>query len=176
MDNLEWIRDLAMIERRLDEDGMFDSVNIFDLERILTQESVNFMLDLRLRFTDLISQFNEVKLTNDGRIKIFQVANTHVDFMLFRSSYKMVFSLREPGRVSIKFNFRAGQYIPFQNHLGIDTNNFENKNESELMSEHTLMAKWGPFHEVLWTFRDQNINLDYLVKYYISYFISESLK
>jgi hypothetical protein len=175
MDNLEWIRDLAMTEKKLDEDGFFEAMNVFDLDRILTQESVNFMLNLRLRFNDVIYQFNEVKFTADGRIKLFQVANTHMDFMLFRNSYKMVFSLREPGRVSIKFNFRTGQYIPFQNHLAIDAS-MDNKPESELMSEHTIMAKWGPFHEVLWSFRDQMINVEYLVKYYMSYFIQESLK
>lgn len=175
MENLEWIRDLAITEKKLEDDGLFDSSGAFDTDRILTQASVDFMLSIRQRFNDVIDQFNDLKISAEGRIKTFQVANTHLDFMLFRNSYKMVFSLKEPGRISIKFNFSAGQYIPFQNHLGIKAG-IDQKNGAETMSEHTLMAKWGAFHEIIWTFRDQPINIDYFIRYYMSYFIRESLK
>ncbi len=175
MENLEWLRDLAVTEKKLEEDGLFDSSGAFDLDRILTQASVDFMLSIRQRFNDVIDQFNDLKFSAEGRIKTFQVANTHLDFMLFRNSYKMVFSLKEPGRISIKFNFSAGQYIPFQNNLGIKAG-IDHKIPGETMSEHTLMAKWGAFHEVIWTFRDQPVNIDYFIRYYMSYFIRESLK
>ncbi|MFN8945905.1 MAG: hypothetical protein ACK5WZ_14915 [Pseudobdellovibrionaceae bacterium] len=175
MENLEWIRDLAITEKKLEENGLFDSSTAFDLDRILTQASVDFMLHIRQRFNDIIDQFNDLKISSEGRIKTFQVANTHLDFMLIRHSYKMVFTQKEPGRISIKFNFSAGQYIPFQNPLGIKAN-LETKTSADMMSEHTIMAKWGAFHEVIWTFREQPINLENLVRYYISYFIRESLK
>lgn len=39
-----------------------------------------------------------------------------------------------------------------------------------------LKAKWGAFGELVWTHNDLPINLDYLVRFYVSRFVRESVK
>ena len=37
--------------------------------------------------------------------EIYGIANTHADFMLFRNGFKLIFSLKEPGAVSVRFHY-----------------------------------------------------------------------
>jgi hypothetical protein len=39
-----------------------------------------------------------------------------------------------------------------------------------------LSARWGAFGDLVWTYQDQPVKVEYLVKYYMTRFIRESAK
>lgn len=115
MENLDWLKELAFTERKVEEDGFLNNPDHFDLDRLLTQSSVDFMVEVKNHFMVMVEAFNELKSSTYGKIKVFHVTNTHLDFMLFRNNLKCIFSLQEPGRISVRFEVAIGPYVAFQN-------------------------------------------------------------
>lgn len=164
MEKISWIKELVKA------DDLVDMSFGFNTDKILITESVQFLLELKTEFVDASTQFNELKPSALGRIKIYGVAKTHADFMLFRNGYKMIFSIKAPGQISVRFNLMGASYIPTP---GMPENQ---TNITELMDEHLIEAKWGAFGEIIWTYQNMPIKLEYMVRHYLTQFITESSK
>ncbi|MCB0366749.1 MAG: hypothetical protein H6624_10810 [Bdellovibrionaceae bacterium] len=164
MDKLQWIRDLVLAEQQMEESGVVDFSAGFDPGKDVDQATIEFMNDLKAAFVESASAFNQLKGSSVGNVKIYGISKTKSDFMLFRNGYKLIFALRKPGLIGIRFNLIGSSFLPGQ--------------EPEQVSgkEDLLKAAWGAFGELKWTYNDQLINLDYLVRYYLSRFIRESSK
>jgi hypothetical protein len=170
-ERMNWIRDLINAEEKMDETGVVDISVGYDNEKTLTQETLHYLQAMKNEMIDSANAFNELKNSPLGRIKIYGIAKTQADFMLFRNGYKMIFSLKQPGTISIRFNFLGpNQYIPTQ----IPT--AQTSIASQLMEEHQIVAKKGPFNDLQWTYNDQPVQLDAVVRYHMSLFIKESAK
>jgi hypothetical protein len=155
----------------MEETGMVDLSVGIDSERALLQETVHFISDLKNAFIEASVAFNELKASALGRLKIYGIAKTPADFMLFRNGYKMVFSLKDPGVVSIRFNFLGpGAHIPSV----IPT--AQASTAVSLIEEHILKAKLGAFGDLQWTFNGDIVKLDHVVRYHMTLFIRESAK
>lgn len=170
IDRWNWIRDLVKSEQQMEETGIVDMNIGFDNESTLKKESVYFLNQLKNEFVEASNAFNEMKHSPLGRIKIYGIAKTEADFMLFRNGFKMIFSLKHAGLVSIRFNFIG----PSAMSSPIPT--MMTSNPTNLMEEHNIEARKGAFNELNWTFRDQPIKIDALVRYYLSMFLRESSK
>jgi hypothetical protein len=193
MEKLSWIKELVKAEQQMEESGMVDITFGFDPEKILVQETLQFLLQLKDQFIDSSNSFNELKSSALGRTKIYGIAKTHADFMLFRNGFKMIFSLKAAGVISIRFNFIGASYIPGQNPMNgaLSQHNFvdgagatsgaanaaaSSAANTAAHEEQLLEAKWGPFEEILWTYQGQSFKTTYLVRHYLSRFIRESSK
>ncbi|GIL16799.1 MAG: hypothetical protein BroJett040_05500 [Oligoflexia bacterium] len=166
-----WVRDLVNAEEKMEETGMVDMSVGYDNERYLVAESLNFLQQMKNEFIEASNAFNDLKHSPMGRIKIYGIAKTQADFMLFRNGFKMIFSLKSPGVISIRFNFLGpSQYMPSQ----IPTIN--SSAASSLMEEHLVEAKRGPFADLKWTFKGEPVSLQAAVKYHMTLFIKESAK
>ena len=175
MDNsserLDWIRELVKSEERMEETGVIDMSIGFDNEKVMAQETLLFLQQLKDEMIESTNTFNELKTSPLGRIKIYGIAKTQADFMLFRNGYKMIFSMKAPGVISIRFNFLGpNQYVPTPGPNGAQGT------AAQLMEEHLITAKRGPFKELQWTFQDQRVNFQAMVRYHITLFIRESAK
>lgn len=170
MEKISWIKELVKAEQQMEESGMVDMTFGFDTEKILLQESIQFLLALKTEFVDSSSSFNELKSSPVGRIKIYGIAKTHADFMLFRNGFKMIFSLKAPGKISVKFNFIGTNYIPTPGQTE------SAQNATNVMDEHMIEAKWGAFGEIVWSYQNLPIKLEYMVRHYMTLFIKESSK
>jgi hypothetical protein len=168
MDKLSWIKDLVRAEQKMEESGVVDFSFGFDPQQILLTESISFLSNLKNAFVEAASSFNQLKGSAVGRVKIYGISNTHADFMLFRNGFKLIFALREPGVISIRFHFVGGGFVqvPAANDTG-------GKAPGE---EDMLSARWGAFGDLVWTYQDQPVKVEYLVKYYMTRFIRESAK
>jgi hypothetical protein len=112
----------------------------------------------------LPSAFNQLKGSSIGTLKLYGISKTEVDFMLFRNGFKLIFSVKRPGIIGIKFN-SIGNPI------------FSNANSRDADDgSDNLRARWRAFGELEWTYDDKKINLDYLVRYYMTRFVKESTK
>ena len=166
MDKITWIKDLVRAEQDMEESGMIDFNAGFDPQKLLAEESLQFLNDLKVCFVDTVTTFNQLKSSPLGRIKVYGISNTEADFMLFRNGFKLIFALRRPGQISIRFLYVGATFVP-----GAPANDKEVD-----PSEDQLVAKWGPFGDLVWTYNDQSLKIDFLVRYYMSRFIKESAK
>ena len=168
MDKLGWIKELVRAEQRMEESGVVDFGAGFDPQQLLVNESVNFLNELKAAFVEASSSFNQLKGSAVGRVKIYGISNTHADFMLFRNGYKLIFTLKEPGTVGIRFNYVGANFVQMP-----AASDDGQKTPSE---EDVIQARWGAFGDLIWTYLEQPIKADYLVRYYLSRFIRESAK
>ncbi len=165
MDKISWIKDLVRAEQEMEESGMIDFNAGFDPQKLLAEETLHFLNDLKISFVDAVTTFNQLKGSPLGRIKIYGISNTEADFMLFRNGFKLIFALRKPGTIGIKFHYVGASFVPGSPD--------QTTTES---GEEQLIAKWGPFGDLVWTYNEQSLKIDFLVRYYISRFIKESAK
>ncbi len=168
MDKLNWIKELVRAEQRMEESGVVDFGAGFDPAQLMATESVNFLNQLKAAFIESASSFNQLKGSAVGRVKIYGIANTQADFMLFRNGYKLVFALKEPGNVSIRFNYVGAQFVQMPA--------VSDDGQKVPADEDLLQARWGAFGDLVWTYSEQPVKVDYLVRYYLSRFIRESAK
>lgn len=168
-EKLFWIKDLVRAEDQLEESGMIDLSVGLDNERVLMNETLRFLQETKNQIIEASTAFNELKSSPLGRIKIYGIAKTQADFMLFRNGFKMIFSIKEAGAVSIRFNFMGPNYIP-QSIPAMGNSN------TALMEEHVIQAQKGPFHELVWTFQGQQIQLASVIRFHMTLFIRESSK
>ena len=165
MDKLSWIKDLVRAEQQMEESGMVDFSIGFDPDKHLFTETIHFLEDLKAVFVECATSFNQMKGTNLGRVKIYGISNTHADFMLFRNGFKLIFSMKEAGVIGIKYQYAGSNFVSQQK-----------SDELQMDDEDFLYAKWGPFGDLDWTYQEQPIKIDYLVRYYLTRFIRESSK
>lgn len=161
MDKMSWIQDLVRAEQQMEESGMIEITTGFEPEKHLHDETLLFLTKLKRDFVDATTAFNQMKGSPLGRIKVYSISQTQADFMLFRNGFKLIFAMKQPGTISMQFNRAQGINPAFQN---------------SNTDEEYLMAKWGPFGDLVWTYNNQPIKADYLVKYYTTRFVHESAK
>jgi hypothetical protein len=161
MDKMSWIKDLVRAEQQMEESGMIEVTTGFKPEKELYNETLMFLMNLKRDFVDATTAFNQMKGSPLGRIKVYSISQTQADFMLFRNGFKLIFAMKQPGTISMTFNRAQGINPAF---------------ETSQMDEEYLLAKWGPFGDLVWTYNNQPIKVDYLVKYYTSRFVHESAK
>lgn len=160
-----WIRELVSADEQIEKSVMIDMNLGLDTQRILVNETIQFLLRLKTDFAETAAVFNELKPTALGRIKVYGIAKTHADFMLFRNGYKMIFSVKNSGLISMRFHYVGNLAIPQPTQ----------KEQVTIVAEEELIeAKWGAFEEVLWSFKGQSFKPEYLVRHYMTMFIKES--
>jgi hypothetical protein len=117
------------------------------------------MAVLRQEFARQIEIFNEARQSGAHAVHLYRITNTEHDFMLFRNSVKLVVSGQRSGRILFAFNQFLGQiYTQNQNPT------FE------------LEAQWGAFEQLLWTYRNERVQVQDIVRFFTSEFIRQSYK
>lgn len=170
MSKLDWLRELADSEIKMEESGIIDFQAGFDPARQLEEESYKFLDTLKEEFVDYAAAFNQMRnsVSQMGNIKIYGISQTRADFMLFRNGFKLIFTLIEPGRIAIRPHYQGVSMIPGQSASEI--------RKEEVAGDDILIARWGAYGEIQWTHQDYPVNSDYLVRFYLSKFIRDSAK
>ena len=70
-----------------------------------------------------------------------------------------------PGVIAVTYSSAGAHYVPGT------VNNEDDKKGADI-----LRAAWGAFGQLIWTYNDHTINLDYLVRYYMSRFVKDSAR
>ncbi len=164
-ENKTWIRELVSADEQIEKSVMIDMNLGLDTQRILVNETIAYLLRLKTEFADAAATFNELKPSALGRIKVYGIAKTHADFMLFRNGYKMIFSIKNSGLISIRFHYVGNMAIPSPQ---------QKEAVTIVMDEQLIEAKWGAFEEVMWTFKGLSFRPEYLIRHYLTSFIKES--
>lgn len=165
MNSMDWIKELVQSEKKMEESGVIDFSTSFDSDSLLKSSTLDYIKDIKTSFIEASSAFNELKGTTLGNIKVYAISKTVADFMLFRNGYKLIFAIEAPGKISIQFSHIGNSFIPGQT-----------SSEAPSPNRDSLVASWGPFGEIFWTFKGKKVQLDYLIRYYLTRFIKESAK
>jgi len=166
MEKINWLKDLVTAEQQMEDTGMVDMTAGFDPATELEKATVEFLQDMKAAFIETASTFNQLKGSAVGTIKIYGISKTRADFMLFRNGHKLIFSLHQPGAITISFNSASAHFIPGQNAA----------DQAVPGAADILKARWGAYGELHWTSNDLEVNLDYLIRYYLVRFVKESAK
>ena len=156
-----WIKDLVRQEQNQGGRESFLDQNTPSYDE-LAAESIEFLKDLRTAFTNCSVTFNHLKGFL-GSLRIYGIAGTLADFMLFRKGHRLVFSMQEPGLISVQM--KLNQQI---------LNPTEGQKPDHSTSADYIKAEWGAFNELKWTYNNQPINIDYLLRYYMTLFVKNS--
>ena len=167
MSRMDWVKDLVRAEQQLEASDMVDFSVGFDPAKTLQIETSAFMEKLKEILVDYSVAFNQMKGAGLGNVKIYGIANTEADFMLFRNGFKLIFSIKKPGQISIRFQHQGSFLMPGSTSEGAGATS---------QVEDLVEAQWGAFGEVFWTYQNLKLNPDNMVRYYLSHFIRESAK
>ncbi|MFN8791730.1 MAG: hypothetical protein ACK5Y2_09795 [Bdellovibrionales bacterium] len=167
MEKIQWIQELVESENLVENSGIIESPEDLTQDQLLLQESIRYLIHLKNEFQDATVAFNEMKGESPGLIKVYGIAKTHSDFMLFRHGYKLVVGLKGPGVISLRMNFVPLNMIP-------SAPGPEGFKERAIGEECVIEARFGAFGEIHWVFKNVPVNTQYLVKYFFSVFAKES--
>jgi len=163
VEKLSWIKELVLAEQQMEEAGVVDMEAGFDPARALEEATLEFINDLKAAFVEAASAFNQMKGSTLGHLRIYGISKTQADFMLFRNGYKLIFSLNRPGLITISISSAGAHYVP-------------GTAQEQDKPMDNLKAEWGAFGQLVWTYNDHKINIDYLVRYYMSRFVKDSAR
>jgi hypothetical protein len=165
----DWVRDLVKSEEQMETAGIVDLDQQCDIEKFLIRETSNVLQYFKNEIVEASQIFNSLRTSQIGKIKIYNIAKTSCDFMVFRNGYKMIFSMKKPGMIAIRFNFIGGL---------IDAANptVSAASAQSAIEENVIEAKIGSFGDISWTHKGQTIKLATAVKHHFTVFIRESSK
>lgn len=166
MEKLRWIKELVLAEQQMEDAGVVDIEAGFDPKRQVDEATFEFIQDLKAAFVEAASAFNQMKSSTLGQIRIYGISKTKADFMLFRNGYKLIFSMRQPGNISVAYSTAVAQYVP-----GTPAKGGDDKQAAD-----QLTASWGAFGQLIWMYNDHPINIDHLIRYYMSRFVKDSAR
>jgi hypothetical protein len=165
VEKLTWIKELVLAEQQMEEAGVVDMEAGFDPSRQVEEATYEFISDLKAAFVEAASAFNQLKGSTLGQIRIYGISKTKADFMLFRNGYKLIFTIRQAGVITASYSTSIAQYAPGT------VAKPEDGQKADL-----LRASWGAFGQLIWTYNEHSINIDYLVRYYMSRFVKDSAR
>lgn len=170
----EWVHELVRSEEEIEETGLIEHGSRLDPERTMISATLFFLSQLRMEFTQTLNVFNELKLTTASKVRLYNIAKTHADFMLFRNGFKLIFSLKQPGVISIRTQF-MNPALPSVATLNFAEGPLNNLASPQYRGEEELLElMWGPFNETIWTYKGQPIKIESVVKYYLTKFVHDT--
>lgn len=165
-----WLHELARAEVHPDAEKIFNLDRSFDPQQLVEESTIDFLAQLREHSNEFARVFNGYSDSGSRfqDIKVYSVAQTAADFMLFRNQIKLIFSNSNHGVIQISF----AQHV--RGALAVDGQETAQNPNSQVMLSDTrsqdLMAQVGPFRDVFWTFQGEKVTADQVGKFYFAEF------
>ncbi len=158
-----WVHDLARAETHPDAERLLGLGSNLDPHQIVEEDTVRFLSELRERFGEYARLFNSYSegSARFQEVKLYAIAQTPADFMLYRSQIKLVVTNSAHGVIALSFASHA------RTSSGFDGSN----PESASPRPQELLAQVGPFRDVKWTFQGEEIRPEQVAKFYFAEFV-----
>ncbi len=163
--DIDWIKELIRNEQQMETSGLVDFSPLINKDNIILSSSIEFLKHLKIQFIKNADVFNQLKGSAEGLIKVYGIAKTHADFMLFRNGYKIVFNMVQAGKIQITFHHMSTPFLSSTDQIS-----------STVVPDGTIEAAWGAFNEIRWVSDKKPVNADHLVKFYLRTFVQNSTK
>lgn len=164
-----WLHELAKSEIHPDAEKILQLGKSFDPQQLVEESAIDFLTELREFFNEYLRVFNSYSEmgTKFQDIKVYSVAQSAADFMLFRNQIKLIFSNSAHGVIQISFaqHVRGSFAVNGQEHNASTTPSTLLNSQSQ-----ELLAQVGPFRDVYWTFHGEKVSPDQVSKFYFAEF------
>ncbi|OFZ20275.1 MAG: hypothetical protein A2X94_15495 [Bdellovibrionales bacterium GWB1_55_8] len=164
-----WIHELARAEIHPDAERVLQLNRSFDPQQLVEESTIDFLTELKESFTESARVLNAY---SEGgarfqEIKVYSVAQTPADFMVFRNQVKLVISNAAHGVIQIAL----AQHV--RGTLAVD-GQIQSKDQTlvapGLSQSQDLLAQVGPFRDVFWTFQGEKVTPEQVSKFYFTEF------
>lgn len=164
----QWIEHLALEEINMEESQVIALNDHLNPSILLEESSIDFVDSLRDRFEFYVGKFNQYRGSNEGgsQIRTFKISGTVNDFMLFRNSLRLIVARKANDLITIGFLSSEG---------GLYSARLTGHHQPGT-APHEIKAHLGPFNKISWKFMGEEIEIDALVKHYLSEFIRKSAR
>jgi hypothetical protein len=162
-----WIHELARGEIHPDAERLLQLGGSFDPQQRVEESTVDFLTQLREHFDDYARIFNAYSESGSKfqDIKVYGLAQSAADFMVFRNQIKLVISNSAHGVIQISFAHHV------RGTLAVDGQVQGAAPVSEVDGQtHDLIARVGAFRDVHWTFQGEKVDAEQVAKFYFSEF------
>lgn len=164
-----WLHDLAKAEIHPDAERLLQLGRSFDPQQLVEESTIDFLMELREQFNEFARVFNGYSDagTRFQDIKVYSIAQTAADFMVFRNQVKLVVANSAHGVIQISF----AQHM--RGTLAIDGQQIQSSAQPLAIAGQAqdLLAQVGPFRDVFWTFQGEKVTPEQVAKFYFSEFV-----
>lgn len=162
-----WLHELARAEIHPDAEKLLQLGGSFDPQQLVEESTIDFLTELREHFTEFTKVFNAysdsgVKFQD---IKVYSIAQTAADFMMFRNQIKLVVSNAAHGVIQISF----AQHVRGTFAVNGETISRPESSAPQVQSNE-LLAQVGPFRDIWWTFQGERVEAEQVAKFYFAEF------
>ena len=169
-----WIHELSRAETLPPHEQAVLAGASFEPRNLIEESALHFMDELRQHLVQFARIFNELSHqgTAFSEIKIYSVAQTTSDFMLFRNQVKLTLAYPAHGVIQLAY---------FQHPRGIMSVNGQSAPEATAPSvalppPQEITAEIGPFRKVFWSYRGEKVAPPEIAKFYFIEFAKLSRK
>jgi hypothetical protein len=164
-----WLHELARAEVHPDAEKLLQLGRSFDPQQLVEESTIDFLTELKEHCTENARLFNAYSENNTRfqDIKVYAVAQTAADFMLFRNQIKLIFSNSVHGVIQISF----AQHVRGTFSVDGQGQTQQTLQSSPLGSQvQELLAQVGPFRDLFWTFQGEKVTPEQVSKFYFAEF------
>lgn len=164
-----WIHELVRGEIHPDAEKLFGLGNSFDPQQMIEERTIEFLTELREQFQEYAKVFNGYSEAGAKfqDIKVYSLAQSPADFMVFRNQVKLVVSNITHGVIAISF----ARHLRTSINVNGQGQQDPSATQVALGKGQELRAQIGPFHDVFWTFEGEKITADQVAKFFFIEFV-----
>ncbi len=166
-----WIHDLARAEVHPDAERLLQLGRSFDPQQLAEESTISFLSELKERFSEYAKAFNAQSDagTRFAEVKVYAVAQTAADFMVYRNQVKLVISNSAHGVIQLSFAHHVRGTVAVD---GLVQNPSTIVPQGQVPHQtQELVAQVGPFRDVYWSFQGEKVQPDQVAKFYFAEFI-----
>lgn len=169
-----WIHDLARAEIHPDAERLLQLDGGTDPQQMVEESTIDFLSELREYSAEYARVFNAFA-ENGGKfqeVKVYSVAQTAADFMIFRNQVKLIVANTAHGVIQIAFAQHARGTINVDGQMINQA--MQGTQVPGATPSQDLLAQVGPFRDVHWTYQGERVTPEQVAKAYFSEFVRAS--
>lgn len=165
-----WVHELARGEIHPDAERILQLGRSFDPQQLVEESAIDFLTELREKFNQYARLFNGY--SEEGAkfqdVKVYSIAQTAADFMLFRNQIKLIVSNVAHGVIQISFAQHTRSTMAVN---GQESAQNIAPSSSVPGQSQDLLAQMSPFRDVYWTFQGEKVTCEQVAKFYFVEFV-----
>lgn len=165
-----WIHELARAEIHPEAEKLLQLGKSFDPQQLVEESTVEFLTQLREYLEEYAKVFNSYSEYGKkfSEVKIYSIAQSPADFMVFRNQVKLVVTNTDHGVIQLTFAHHIQNSLSVN---GYGQHTHQDEGSSMMGAPQELIAQLGPFRDVYWTYQGEKVQPEQVAKFYFSEFI-----
>lgn len=167
-----WIHELARSETNPEVEILSGKAGPFDPQQLVEESAIEFLTDLREQLTQYSRSFNSYSesATRFQEVKIYTLANSAADFMLFRNQIRLIFANTAHGVIQVSFSQHQRNSLLGESAMVSQSTSAQQAASGGQTSMAELLAQVSPFRDVHWTYQGEKVSVEQIARFYFSEF------